>query len=110
VSKQSVLEDFCWNVNFGHKGTNSESSNWPALQLAVYWSSVASYLLGFAIAAFAVPGPPSARGRVALPTVNLVFVWRLCTAPLYGAFVRRLCTAPLYGAFVWRFCMAAHGA
>ena len=44
ASENSILEDFCWNVNFGVPGTfggpTSSSSNWPTLQVATYGISV----------------------------------------------------------------------
>ena len=39
----TILEDFCWSVNFGH--INQENSNWPALTWVVYGLCVLYYAL-----------------------------------------------------------------
>jgi hypothetical protein len=44
----SILEDFCWNVNFGHK--HESNSNWPALTWVIYGTSLGYYSLSFLVA------------------------------------------------------------
>lgn len=61
VSQESVLEDFCWNVNFGHHTLYEKhgsldpvpKSNWPGLQIAVYTVSGSYYALSLGMAAYA---------------------------------------------------------
>jgi GTPase SAR1 family protein len=53
VSAESVLEDFCWNVNFGRKGiTNDETSNWPVAQQVSYYLPMVYLGLSFLIVTF----------------------------------------------------------
>jgi hypothetical protein len=59
VSQDSLLEDFCWNVNFGHRsllwnaGSEKPLSNWPWFQVTVYVVSASYYLGSLVIAIFA---------------------------------------------------------
>ena len=55
VSDASLLEDFCWNVNFGHHSLVGDDgglkkSNWPWLQWLVYGSTVTYYVISFVVA------------------------------------------------------------
>ena len=41
VSHDTLLEDFCWNVNFGRPSTNDKhTSYWPWFMDLVYWMSI----------------------------------------------------------------------
>ena len=55
VSDASLLEDFCWNVNFGHHSLldGKIKSNWPALQWVVYLTTAVFYFFSFFFAIFA---------------------------------------------------------
>eukprot|EP01043_Picozoa_sp_COSAG02_P004985 COSAG02_NODE_132_length_34701_cov_707.955234_21_plen_1515_part_00 len=57
VSQESILEDFCWNVNFGHhsllQSDKADRSNYPGLQIAVYCVSGGYYGLSLLMAAYA---------------------------------------------------------
>ena len=55
VSKDSLLEDFCWNVNFGHTSLldGREKSNWPQFQILVYALTALFYSFSFVVAIWA---------------------------------------------------------
>eukprot|EP01047_Picozoa_sp_COSAG01_P014460 COSAG01_NODE_704_length_14147_cov_5.083648_12_plen_925_part_00 len=47
VSHESLMEDFCWNVNFGR--LKNDHSNWPFYMRVVYGLSVAYYVISLGI-------------------------------------------------------------
>ena len=63
VSQESLLEDFCWHVSFGHhtltnvdkqlEDQGKTKSNWPWWQWLVYGTSLFYYVTSLCIAAFA---------------------------------------------------------
>ena len=61
VNNQSILEDFCWNINFGMQGTNSESKPSFEINTISYWLIAVFYPT--LSASFAVLGWIKLRGN-----------------------------------------------
>ena len=87
ASENSILEDFCWNVNFGAPHTDYKNSNWPLLQLATYGISVVYVIFSVVVMVLALfkvrrgkltEGQRRARGAKILEGLKLVLactVW-----------------------------------
>ena len=94
VSHDSLLEDFCWNVNFGRPGSRNDNSNWPHFQVLVYSVSILGYLISGCIAGIAQlkikdlsPGQKEARGPEINQGTIVVFVsalWLILWALFYN--------------------------
>ena len=50
MSKQSVLEDFCWNINFGHADSDPSSTPYLTGSLGIiYLLSVSYYVIALLV-------------------------------------------------------------